>query len=91
MGRYDHVASKNGPLPDPIVPLSLTIPGHPEGIKNQSLHVEIYVPHDLAAGEYPGTLTLNSTGAVASSSRAKTGRCDWRFRCGSGISRCPTT
>jgi hypothetical protein len=57
-GRYQAVTSKRGPLPDPIVPL-----GYPErtrvaGTKNQSFHVEIYIPHDLPAGKYEGALTL---------------------------------
>ncbi len=32
--------------------------------KSGSLHVEIYVPHDLAAGEYRGTLTLSARGGA---------------------------
>ena len=60
VGRYQLVPSKLGPLPDPIVPL--TDPGiAASGPKNQSLHVELYVPHSLAAGEYRGTLTLISS------------------------------
>ncbi len=58
LGRYHSVPSKQGPLPDPIVPLSFATDRTP-GSKNQSLHVEIYVPHGLAPGEYPGTLTLS--------------------------------
>src|SRR5262249_52569436 len=58
LGRYQPVASKVGPLPDPIVPLDFANAGD-ASIKNQSLHVEIYVPHDLGPGEYQGTLTLN--------------------------------
>lgn len=60
LGRYHPVTSRQGPLPDPIVPLSFATGGpRPPGIKNQSLHVEVYVPHALAPGEYPGTLKLN--------------------------------
>ncbi len=58
VGRYHNVPSRQGPLPDPIVPLGFTAPPAP-GTRNQSLHVEVYVPHDLAAGEYHGTLILN--------------------------------
>lgn len=61
-GRYSLVAAKGGPLPDPIVPL-----GSPEdrGVNHekatsQSLHAELYVPHDAPAGEHRGTLTLAS-------------------------------
>jgi hypothetical protein len=60
LGRYHLVPSKQGSLPDPIVPLDF--PGaKAEGIKNQSLHVEIYVPHDLEPGDYRGTLTLRGS------------------------------
>jgi len=60
LGRYHNVASRQGPLPDPIVPLSFPAAATP-GIKSHSLHVEVYVPHELAPGEYRGTLTLNGT------------------------------
>jgi len=60
MGRYHPVATKLGPLPDPIVPL--TDPADAtSGAKNQSLHIELYVPHGLATGEYRGTLSLTLT------------------------------
>ena len=58
LGRYHPVASKSGPLPDPIVPLDFA-PGGATDIKNECLHVDINVPHSLEPGEYPGTLTLN--------------------------------
>jgi len=57
LGRYQPIASKLGPLPDPIVPLNFAAAAAP-GTKNQSLHVEVYVPHGLALGEYHGTLIL---------------------------------
>jgi len=57
LGRYQPIASKLGPLPDPIVSLNFSAGAAP-GTKNQSLHVEVYVPHGLAAGEYRGTLSL---------------------------------
>jgi Domain of unknown function (DUF4091) len=57
-GRYHPVASKIGPLPDPIVPLGALTAADAARVKNESLHVEIYVPHELAAGEYHGTLAL---------------------------------
>ena len=53
-GRYRDVPSRSGPMPDPIVPLDL----HDEPTPG-ALHVEIYVPHNLDAGDYPGTLTLS--------------------------------
>ena len=51
LGRYHPVTTKIGPLPDPIVPL--TFPGRrPVRVtRTQSLHVEVYVPHDLPAGD----------------------------------------
>jgi hypothetical protein len=66
-GRYTHVATKQGPLPDPIVPLRGTfdLPDPAAGIDGQksgSLHVEVYVPHDVKAGEHKGRLTLNAGG-----------------------------
>lgn len=63
-GRYRLVGSKLGPLPDPIVPLggAEDTGGEPEGAKGQSLHVEVYVPHDAPAGDHAGTLTLTSGG-----------------------------
>jgi Domain of unknown function (DUF4091) len=72
MGRYHPVASKRGPLPDPIVPLSFATGGGTT-IKNQSLHVEIYVPHGLEPGEYPGTLTLHGPSPGRSSLPAEEG------------------
>jgi hypothetical protein len=62
-GRYQPVKSRSGPLPDPIVPLDFPALGA-KGAKNGSLHAEIYVPHDLAAGEYRGTLTLSARGGA---------------------------
>src|SRR5262249_4943817 len=53
-GRYHTGASKNGPLPDPIVPLDFPTAATVD-VKNAGLHVEVYVPHDLPAGEYRGT------------------------------------
>jgi lysophospholipase L1-like esterase len=64
-GRYHHVRSKSGPLPDPIVPLekaSFSVPG-PEKIDGQkfgSLHCELYVPHSTEPGVHPHKLTLKS-------------------------------
>ncbi len=62
-GRYQPVNSRNGPLPDPIVPMEF--PASPaNGARNRSLHAEIYVPHDLPAGDYRGTLTLSARGGA---------------------------
>jgi hypothetical protein len=60
LGRYDPVTSKLGLLPDPIVPLKVP-PRATPAIKSQSLHVELYVPHGLAAGDYRGTLILRGS------------------------------
>ena len=58
IGRYHPVATKFGPIADPIVSLNdagvISVPAS----KSQSLHVEIYVPHVLAVGGHRGTLTL---------------------------------
>ncbi len=62
-GRYHPVPSKGGPLPDPIVPLDFPVAS--SGKKATSLHAEVYVPHDLPAGEYRGTLTLSTRGSSA--------------------------
>ncbi|HTU20934.1 MAG TPA: GDSL-type esterase/lipase family protein [Gemmataceae bacterium] len=64
-GKYHHVDSKKGPLPDPIVPLGgvLNVPAEDEDIAGQksgSLHVEIYVPHTIKAGDYKGRLILDA-------------------------------
>ena len=57
-GRYHPVMSRRGPLPDPIVPLGYPQPDEMPTAKSQSLHVEVYIPHDLPAGKHSGTLTL---------------------------------
>jgi hypothetical protein len=64
-GRYAHVRSKSGPLPDPIVPLrgAFAVPTPEDGIagqQNGSLHVEVYVGHDTPAGDHTGKLTLRA-------------------------------
>jgi hypothetical protein len=57
-GRYHCIPARDGPLPDPIVPLNF--PPSPTGTRlaSQSLHVEIYIPHNLPAGLHTGELTL---------------------------------
>ncbi len=55
-GRYQTVATRVGPLPDPIVPLAAN-EGMPSGSRH-SLHCEIYVPHDARGGSHQGRLTL---------------------------------
>jgi hypothetical protein len=63
-GRYHLVPTPTGPLPDPIVPLGAAlpqeIPNSVTGAQSQSLHVELYVPHDIPAGIHQGVLTLRS-------------------------------
>jgi hypothetical protein len=66
-GYYHPVSSKRGPLPDPIIPLSGAISVPTEGDNNSgrnsgSLHAEIYVPHNVKAGDYKGQLTLEAGG-----------------------------
>jgi hypothetical protein len=58
--RYHHVQTSKGPLPDPIVPLDQE--EFIEGRKSSSLHIEVYVPHDVPRGERKGTLTLEAGG-----------------------------
>ncbi len=60
-GRYRMVTSKKGPLPDPIVPLDAPADLR-SGAQSTSLHVEVYVPHEMPAGEHRGTLTLSGQG-----------------------------
>jgi hypothetical protein len=69
MGRYHPVATQLGPLPDPIVPLTAPVDAISRA-KNQSLHVELYVPHGLAAGEYRGTLSLTVRGSAVGQAQA---------------------
>jgi hypothetical protein len=62
-GRYQEVATRQGPLPDPIVPLDFPrAAGTPAPNASTSLHAELYVPHDAPAGEHEGTLTLTLDG-----------------------------
>ncbi len=65
-GRYHPVPTPDGPLPDPIVPLGVAAPGgtdeSADGTSSRSLHVELYVPHDMPAGTHQGTLTLKAGG-----------------------------
>ncbi len=67
-GCYGYVASKAGPLPDPVVPLDgpLDIPDPRQSIADQragSLHCEIFVPHGMEPGIHHGTLRLRSQDA----------------------------
>ena len=66
LGRYHPVATKLGPLPDPIVPLNDPRTALTPAVKNHSVHVEVYVPHSLAAGEYRGNLIVRSGAAEPS-------------------------
>jgi len=68
-GRYHAVKSQRGPLPDPIVPLGYPVPALGSEAKNQSLHVEIYIPHELPAGKHVGTLILSQRGSSSPSLR----------------------
>jgi len=62
-GRYHPVMSQRGPLPDPIVQLAGSRPPLAHGTTSQSLHVELYIPHNLPAGKHVGTLTLSLRGS----------------------------
>ena len=59
LGRYYHVPTKLGLVPDPIVPLDFPIRRAP-AVKSHSLHVEVYVPHNTPSGVHRGFLTLSS-------------------------------
>jgi len=66
-GVFRNVGTKEGPLPDPVVPLtdSVSIPPTDDGVAGQrsgSLLCEIFVPHEAAAGIHRATLTLRSAG-----------------------------
>ncbi len=68
-GRYAHVASPKGPLPDPIVPLDgpLAVPTPDDQIAGQqsgSILCEIYIPHDVPAGKQTAKLRLESASGV---------------------------
>ncbi len=61
--RFRHVATKDGPLPDPLVPLTgpLGLPATDEKIPGQTrtaVLAEIYVPHRAATGVRRGTLRI---------------------------------
>jgi hypothetical protein len=65
--RFRYVQSKNGPVPDPLLPLEggLDLPDATAkfaGQKYGSVICEFYVPHDAAAGKHLGTLTLSAEG-----------------------------
>ncbi len=55
-GRYQAVRSKQGPMPDPIVPLNEPRVKAPR----ESLYAELYVPPETKAGTHQGTLTLKA-------------------------------
>lgn len=70
-GRYRHVPTPSGPLPDPIEPLigPMDLPDAAEAVdgqRNASLHVELYVPHDAPAGGRTGRLELKAGGETLS-------------------------
>ncbi|MFO0925744.1 MAG: hypothetical protein U0736_01745 [Gemmataceae bacterium] len=65
IGRYQHVGTRQGPLPDVVVPLDgpFSVPTAGERIDGQkcgSLHVELVVPHDAPAGMHRATLRLRT-------------------------------
>jgi len=56
-GRPRPVATKVGPIPDPITPWD---DGPVDDSPNRAIHVEVYVPHDARPGVQKGSLTLKS-------------------------------
>jgi hypothetical protein len=60
LGRYYHVPTKLGLIPDPVVPLNFPIRRTP-AVKSHSLHVEVYVPHSTPPGLHRGFLNLSSS------------------------------
>jgi len=65
--RFRYVRTEQGFLPDPLVPLGrgLELPATDEKIDGQqfaALFVDIYVPHEAAAGTARGKLVLESAG-----------------------------
>lgn len=65
LGRYAHVPTAKGPMPDPVLPLSgpFALPTPEDAIDGQkygSLHVEVYVPRETPAGQHEGKLTLRA-------------------------------
>ncbi len=65
--RYHLVPARGGPIPDPIVPLSFGAESG-ERAKYRSLHIEVYVPHGVAPGEYNGTLELSASARAGDAS-----------------------
>ncbi len=57
-GRYRTVKARSGLLPDPIVPIKYADSIVSPREKQESLHAEIFVPHDCAPGAHFGTLRL---------------------------------
>ncbi|HEY2249818.1 MAG TPA: DNRLRE domain-containing protein [Planctomycetaceae bacterium] len=65
--RCRHVSTKSGPLPDPLVPLNggFSVPTADDKISGQksgTLLCEVYIPHETAAGQHAGVLSLKSAG-----------------------------
>jgi len=56
VGRLEDVATKRGPMPDPVVPYSGPL-DYPAG---GGMLVELHVPHGAPAGEQRGKLTLRA-------------------------------
>ena len=59
-GTYENVESKDGPLPDPIIPVEKAIFAPSQGHALKSIHVELHVHKDAKAGLHKGTLSLLS-------------------------------
>jgi hypothetical protein len=61
-GRYHHVVTGQGPLPDPIVPLDVAskLPDSVKDRKTTSLYCELYVAPGTRAGTHSGKLVLQA-------------------------------
>lgn len=62
--QFGNVNSKNGPVPDPLLPFSGKF-STPAGDPSGSLLCEVYVPHSMPAGEHAGTLTIAGPGGAS--------------------------
>jgi hypothetical protein len=60
IGRYVNVMTKDGPMPDPIVPLTGPINVPVPGVNSTSLHVELQVSKEARVGPNEGKLILKS-------------------------------
>lgn len=60
--RFAHVQTDQGPLPDPVIPPDVQDPHPVAGRQLQTGLVELYIPHDMPAGDHQGALLLSRGG-----------------------------